>query len=186
MLKIALAGIPADGYSVSAEVPVRKIQPEDAGPLPVDNIHLEGVLRPVGGDYLFQGRLQAVFSHPCDRCLAPVEAPVDLELLWSFQEGPPSAWDSEAAEGGGETFTYQGVEIDLEPYVWEELALAAPVKYICREDCAGLCPRCGADRNAGACGCPDETEEMSRAHRGFADLAKRFPDLASADPESEE
>jgi len=183
VLKVALAGVPADGYSVSAVVPVRMIQPVDAGPLPVESVHLEGVLRPVDGNYLFQGKLHAVFSHSCDRCLGPVETPVDIELLWPFAEGPPQAWD---ADDSGETFTYQGLEINLGPCVWEELALAAPVKYICKEDCAGLCPRCGADRNAGACGCPDDAEEMPRTHRGFADLAKRFPDLASADPESEE
>ena len=35
------------------------------------------------------------------------------------------------------------------------ICLALPVKPLCREECAGLCPRCGADRNAGACGCPE-------------------------------
>ncbi len=186
MLKIALAGIPADGRPVSAVVPVRAVQPEDSGSLPVDEVQLEGILLPLDGDFLFRGSLTTVFSHFCDRCLASVKIPMDLDLLWAFKEGPPLAWDAEFTGNGEEKFRYQGSEIDLSACVWEELVLAAPLKYICREECAGLCPQCGADRNADACGCLDRAEESSQAHRGFADLAKRFPDLATADPESEE
>jgi uncharacterized protein len=43
--------------------------------------------------------------------------------------------------------------VDLSPAVREELALAAPAYPVCREDCAGLCPTCGADLNQGPCQC---------------------------------
>jgi len=42
--------------------------------------------------------------------------------------------------------------VDLRPAVRDELALAVPAYPLCREDCAGLCPVCGADLNAGPCG----------------------------------
>jgi len=45
-------------------------------------------------------------------------------------------------------------QIDLRPAVREELLLAVPQWVVCREDCRGLCPRCGKDLNAGPCGCP--------------------------------
>src|SRR5262249_1693731 len=54
-----------------------------------------------------------------------------------------------------ETGWYRGGEIDLSGFVHELICLALPVKPLCREECAGLCPRCGVDRNAGACGCPE-------------------------------
>ena len=44
-------------------------------------------------------------------------------------------------------------QIDLSTCVREELALAVPRYPLCRDDCAGLCPRCGADLNAGPCAC---------------------------------
>jgi uncharacterized protein len=48
--------------------------------------------------------------------------------------------------------------IDLAEVVREELALAVPPFVLCREDCAGLCPKCGSDLNAGPCECaPAET-----------------------------
>ena len=56
--------------------------------------------------------------------------------------------------------------------VREQIFLTVPMKPLCREDCQGRCPRCGADLNAGACGCPPaEAETDSR----FAALKKLFP-----------
>ena len=52
-------------------------------------------------------------------------------------------------------------ELDLRPAIREEWLLAAPTYALCREDCRGLCARCGADLNAGPHGCSDETEDPS-------------------------
>ena len=50
---------------------------------------------------------------------------------------------------------YRGNEIEVDSYLSEVVALALPVQPICREDCAGLCPKCGADRNQAPCACGD-------------------------------
>ena len=42
----------------------------------------------------------------------------------------------------------------MTPLVYEEAILALPTRPLCAEDCRGLCPRCGANLNQGACGCP--------------------------------
>ena len=49
-----------------------------------------------------------------------------------------------------------GRTLDLAPQVWESVLLLLPSKVLCREDCAGLCPRCGADLNEGPCSCEGE------------------------------
>jgi uncharacterized protein len=52
-----------------------------------------------------------------------------------------------------------GELLDVDRWAQDALLLAMPIKVLCREDCAGLCPTCGADLNAGDCGCepvPDE------------------------------
>ena len=51
---------------------------------------------------------------------------------------------------------YEGDEVNLAPLVRETLLLALPTKPLCREDCRGLCPRCGANRNGAECGCREE------------------------------
>jgi uncharacterized protein len=49
---------------------------------------------------------------------------------------------------------YEGDTIDLTPLVHEQAILALPTRPLCGEGCRGLCPRCGANLNAGPCGCP--------------------------------
>jgi uncharacterized protein len=48
--------------------------------------------------------------------------------------------------------------LDLRPAVREEWLLAVPAFSVCREDCKGLCPKCGADLNEGPCDCPPSTD----------------------------
>ena len=53
---------------------------------------------------------------------------------------------------------YDGDRLDLGEVVREQVLLALPLKPLCREDCRGLCPRCGQNRNLGPCGCPPPEE----------------------------
>jgi uncharacterized protein len=67
---------------------------------------------------------------------------------------------------------FRGPEIQLDRFVGEVLALAVPVQPLCRDDCRGLCPRCGVDRNVESCSCTD-----ARPESPFAVLASlRSPD----------
>ena len=61
---------------------------------------------------------------------------------------------------------YRGPEIELGAFLREMLALGLPVKPLCREDCRGLCPRCGTDLNRESCGCQE-----TRPDSPFAALA---------------
>ena len=53
---------------------------------------------------------------------------------------------------------YEGDRLDLGEVIREQVLLGLPLKPLCREDCQGLCPRCGKNRNAGPCGCTPEEE----------------------------
>lgn len=95
-------------------------------------------------------------SVPCSRCLG--ETP--LEIIGTFRYFyTPSAEVDEQSADDEMTVTYppDAVEVDLSGQIWESLVMSLPVKVLCRDDCAGLCPRCGADLNLGPCGCPNET-----------------------------
>jgi uncharacterized protein len=78
----------------------------------------------------------------CRRCLRPVRAPLRAELLEVF-EGEPTE---------GETRLLDGVNIDLEPVAREAVLLELPLAPLCRDDCAGLCPECGAVLDEVQCG----------------------------------
>jgi len=118
------------------------------------------------GQVIARGGLRTVLRHACRRCLTQVDRNLEfpLHLVWS----PPD----ELSEVGGEDeglriLAPDAREIDLGEAVREELVLAAPRWVVCREDCRGLCPQCGKDRNDGDCECaraePDPRWDALRA-----------------------
>jgi uncharacterized protein len=153
MLKVSLAALDR------GEARVRELVPPDdpmwegaaielAAPLEVDL-----TARSVGDGVLARGRLRTTVRLACRRCLATVEKPVDdpVDLLFDTL-GP----DEEEAEGEVYPLPARGDELDLREAVREQLLLRAPQFALCREECRGLCPSCGADRNQGECGCVPE------------------------------
>jgi uncharacterized protein len=69
---------------------------------------------------------------------------------------PKMETDVEAEDEGDDRYFYQGDHIELAPMLREHIILAAPMQPLCRENCAGLCARCGKDLNEGPCQCPAE------------------------------
>ena len=89
-----------------------------------------------------RGTVSAPWTGECRRCLQPVEGRVQADVLEVFEDEPVD----------GETSKLDIDRIDLEPLAREAVLLELPLAPLCRDDCAGLCPECGADRNAGDCG----------------------------------
>jgi uncharacterized protein len=101
-----------------------------------------------GNDYLWQGRIQTMVVGECRRCLGRVEQEFDDQVDVLFSPDPDLAEDP-----GVYPLPADPAAIDVTAAVREELALRTPTFPLCREDCQGLCPGCGADLNAGPCGC---------------------------------
>lgn len=97
----------------------------------------------------------------CARCLEPFSFPLGLRYEEEYREGRAPAQGAAGApveadldEGTATVSYYSGDAIDFGPDVREHVILALPMKAVCREDCRGLCPRCGANLNRGPCKCP--------------------------------
>jgi uncharacterized protein len=95
----------------------------------------------------------------CTRCLrestSRVDARVDLAVEVDDQKehrGEP-ADEYELADEDLGVLMLPGPLLDTRPLVIEQVELHVPMKWLCRDDCAGLCPECGADLNAGKCDC---------------------------------
>ena len=126
----------------------------------------------VGDDLIVDGQVVGRVPLQCARCLARYGHELrEVFRLVLEPAGERVPADPEGADGLArygmcvaeelETGWYRGSEIDLSGFVHELICLALPVKPLCREECAGLCPRCGADRNAGPCGCPEPAGDDS-------------------------
>ena len=188
-LSVPLSAITESGVIIDVTVPAAQLQPPDAAPAPVRTVRVQGTLQDLGDEYLFTGSVAGTYEHPCDRCLDEVSLPFDVPVLWSFRAGgaaeEPFAeiTDEELEQEELASFGFEGTEIRLGPQAWEELVLNAPLKYLCNETCAGLCPRCGANLNRDACACPKEVEEETMENTGLKALGKLFPNLRPKDPE---
>ncbi|MDH4347638.1 MAG: DUF177 domain-containing protein [Gemmatimonadota bacterium] len=117
---------------------------EFAGPVVV-----EGRLSQTGDDEFFwKARLTGRLKGSCRRCLRDVVSDLDAEVEVLFSADPDAAEDPAVYP-----LSAPVTQVDVRPAVREEVALAASVYPLCRQDCAGLCVRCGADLNDGPCGC---------------------------------
>ena len=124
----------------------------------------------MGEDVLLEGAVGGCLDVECSRCLARYRH----ELRESFRlvlepAGARVPADPEAAAAlqrdglclGDELEIgwYRGGEIHLDSVCLEVISLGLPVKPLCRDDCAGLCARCGSDLNQGACDCEEVAPE---------------------------
>jgi uncharacterized protein len=108
-------------------------------------------------DIRLRGQFAGRFEVPCARCVEPVEIPLAAEFDLIFR---PAAADREATE---RSITAQETEIGyylkdsllLEDVLREQVLLSLPVRTLCKPDCKGLCPRCGANRNLQPCSCDE-------------------------------
>jgi uncharacterized protein len=123
-------------------------------PLTID-LHI----RRIGQLFEAVGRFETRVRLSCSRCLADYETPLAADFILSFSREQP---ETEEPSRHAETelsaeeiglILIHGEEIDLHDAVQEEVLMAVPMKTLCRPDCKGLCPQCGADLNQGECGC---------------------------------
>ena len=108
---------------------------------------------------LVTGRLRAALQMTCHRCLEPMVGEVELELEEEFHSaahpGEASLDEIPEEEDDEALLIDEHHLLDLTEVVRQGLWLAAPMEALCRPDCAGLCPRCGGNRNLGECLCDE-------------------------------
>src|SRR5919108_1046732 len=100
-------------------------------------------LESVSEGILAVGSVSAEWQAECRRCLGPVTGVARAELSDLF----------ELHHREGETYPLRHQRVDFEPIAREVMLLELPLAPLCRADCAGLCPTCGADLNQGGCQC---------------------------------
>jgi uncharacterized protein len=101
------------------------------------------------------GTVRAELELPCSRCLEPFRLPVDaaMDVRYLPASELSSEDEQEISEEDVEISYYRDDQIDLTELLREQFYLALPMKPLCREDCRGLCPHCGVNRNTDTCEC---------------------------------
>ncbi len=156
MLSFDIRSLEAHAATVDDELPAddRVWAPGDLRP--EGAVHVTGRLSAAGaGRFYWHGRIEGDVVLECSRCLAEAHAHVSDEAHLIFAEsGDENTEDPDVFQ-----FDSNAVELDLRPAIREEWLLAAPSYALCREDCKGLCPQCGADLNAGPHECANHVAD---------------------------
>ena len=117
---------------------------------PTTGVQVSGRLSGAGsGRYYFSGAFTGVAAGECRRCLVPVETPVRGDAHYLFADADDE--NSLADEPDIYPLSDMGTMLDLRPAIREQWLLEASDLPLCRPDCKGLCPTCGADLNTSPC-----------------------------------
>jgi len=131
---------------------------------------VNGSVKPDGRHVRVQGAVRTQVEVECDRCLQPIAVTVDAEFNVSYVPANVYAEDEtpELNEDDLNMSVFDEDIIDLDDLAREQILLAMPSRSLCREDCKGLCPVCGINRNMQACEC--ESTEVDPRWAALKDL----------------
>jgi uncharacterized protein len=158
---VGLLGRTGQRRELVRSVPTEQFGEEPWGPTverldgPID---LDLVLEAVSGGVLVRGIIRATAVATCARCLAPTPRAWEVDVLELHRAVRDGA--EEDIDASDDDLDYELVDgdtqLDLDQMVRDALVVGQPVRVLCRPDCAGLCPTCGADRNTEPCDHGDE------------------------------
>lgn len=124
-----------------------------------DSVHVSGTLFRNGDLTRVEGTASAGLTVQCARCLEPFHLDVSGPFSFVVKRLPlgmtvPGSEEESGKDEEEFIFVEQTVTtLDITGFVRDAIILALPIRVLCREDCRGLCVRCGHNRNEGECRC---------------------------------
>lgn len=94
---------------------------------------------------------EPVLELNCDRCAKPITVPLQIKIFHTLVTHLND-------ETNDELLLINELRFDVGALVTEDIFLELPAKFLCSEDCKGVCPKCGKDLNTGSCSCSKETD----------------------------
>ena len=143
-----LATAPSHQIQFDYTIDLSKEEVAFAFPFP-EPVQMKGSVTDAAGVITLDAQVRARVHTRCARCNRPVEydkvTPVSFLLVKELANGEEDGMD--------ELFLVESDEVELDDILIPELLLDMEMTVLCKEDCKGLCPKCGRDLNDGPCGC---------------------------------
>ncbi len=121
---------------------------------------------------VLDGHAELALMIPCSRCLEPVKVPFSLVLERTFDMNKSQ---EQRAEELDEQPYLQGYNLDVDQLVRDELLPNLPMKVLCKEDCKGICNRCGVNLNVQTCDC--DRSSLDPRMSVIQDIFKQFKEV---------
>ncbi len=183
-LTLHVPDVPSGGVSLDCEVDAERLNLATTDSKVRDQLLVQAEVIPAGNEVLVSGVVTGTFVRECVRCLKHYDDTCRIAFRVEYRASKPEvtgrsrAGDRQAQDKPeeaapspeGEGYSYAGEDLDLGPMLREQVILANPMQPLCHQDCRGLCPVCGEDRNVVQCGCAE-----ARPPNPFAVLRQRWP-----------
>src|SRR5262245_29133811 len=154
---INLKDIQREPLAIDASLSVGDLEGPGGERMPVRDARLRGEASRGDHGVDLEAALTATVGVLCSRCTETLSVPIETDVsLTLVPAGERTAAGEEPDEDEDRRFEVEDGKADLESIAREQIYLALPLKPICREDCKGLCPVCGVNRNQEECGCDVE------------------------------
>ena len=137
---------PGQAYSFALEPALEEMEVL-GDPVRFDAIAVSGELVSAGEKVSVRGEITSTVTSRCAKCLEPVslEIRAEMDALFARQTDPEDP----------DLYSFEGSKADLTDAVRDALLLELPYRFLCSEDCRGLCPGCGVNLNLGTCACQE-------------------------------
>ena len=158
-MKLNIDQIRDDGLELVYQEPATHfdyLKENDSGVSISTPVHVTLFARKSSEGVTIKGMLEGTVTLACSRCLKTFTEKIDHSFYYNCLSEREIVNEVELSLEDVDTCYFSGAEIDVTALIYEQAALAVPMKPICKEDCKGLCPKCGADLNEGNCKCPRE------------------------------
>ena len=109
---------------------------------------------------------------PCDKCLEPVPYEINIDYFKDLDMNKSS--EEKISELDEEVYL-EGTKFDSDVFVYNEILVSLPMKVLCKEDCKGICNRCGANLNMGSCKC--DNAEPGTGMSKILDVFNQFKEV---------
>ena len=144
-------------------------KPDREDVLGVENVRANLTVQHADEEYFCQGKISADFKLECARCLSEFVTKIGGKTDFIIRHGRPTTRDDREIPDDEEYVDLlDDLTADISYIVSQTLSLGLPMKPICKDDCQGLCPACGINRNDKKCDC--KTEQIDERWEGLQGL----------------
>lgn len=134
---------------VRGDVDLGGLRLTDGGPEFASPVQVDAAMTCIGDTIEFEGTVSGCFRVLCARCAKELTQAFSFPFSEALSNKPGQAPDND--EDG--VIAFAGTTVDITDIISSNILVNLSLKYLCSDDCKGLCPTCGADLNAGPCGC---------------------------------
>jgi uncharacterized protein len=130
----------------------------------VSPVTVKGYVSNNGESFILRADCSAKVQTQCGRCMKDIVVPVDFSVDENLMQNNGEEIADE------DVIVFDGTAFELDEIIVDDFLLNVNGRYLCKDDCKGLCPKCGADLNEGDCGC--EEDNIDPRWAGLLDIMK--------------